>query len=62
MTFREDHEIHQRRFGRNLGVGLALAVFVAVVFGLTLAKVSGGGNIQGYDHSVRPALLPAEGE
>lgn len=62
MTFRADHEIHRRRFGRNLGVGLALAAFVAVVFGLTVAKVSGGGKIEGFDHTVRPALLPAEGQ
>ena len=42
MTFRPDHEIHRRRFSRNLGVGLALAGFVALVFALTLVKVSQG--------------------
>lgn len=40
MSFREEHEIHKRRFGRNLGLGLVLAAFVALVFGLTVAKVS----------------------
>ena len=40
MSFREDHELHKRRFGRNLGLGLVLAGFVALVFGLTVAKVS----------------------
>jgi len=40
MSFREPHEIHKRRFGRNLGLGLVLAAFVALVFGLTIAKVS----------------------
>ncbi|MET4101046.1 hypothetical protein ABIE58_000462 [Roseovarius sp. MBR-78] len=40
MSFREQHEIHKRRFGRNLGLGLVLALFVALVFGLTIAKVS----------------------
>ena len=40
MSFREDHELHKRRFGRNLGLGLVLALFVALVFGLTIAKVS----------------------
>lgn len=40
MSFREPHELHKRRFGRNLGLGLVLAGFVALVFGLTIAKVS----------------------
>jgi len=42
MTFRPTHELHRRRFGRNLGVGLVLAAFVAIVFGLTIAKVTRG--------------------
>ena len=40
MSFRAQHELHRRRFGRNLGLGLVLAGFVALVFGLTIAKVS----------------------
>lgn len=43
MSFRAPHDLHKRRFGLNLGVGLVLAGFVAVVFGLTIAKVSVGG-------------------
>lgn len=42
MSFKTTHELHQRRFGRNLGVGLVLAAFVAIVFGLTVAKVTNG--------------------
>jgi hypothetical protein len=61
MAFRPDHEIYKRRFGRNLGVGLTLAVFVIVVFGLTVVKVSETGPIEGYDHVVQPHLVPAEG-
>ncbi|WP_138935197.1 hypothetical protein [Roseovarius arcticus] len=38
--FRKNHEIHTRRFSRNMGLGLVLAAFVALVFGLTIAKVS----------------------
>lgn len=38
--FRKTHEMHDRRFGRNLGLGVVLAAFVALVFGLTVAKVS----------------------
>ena len=40
MAFRPDHELHRRRWGRNLGVGLALLLFVVLVFGLTLVKVN----------------------
>lgn len=40
MAIHKEHEIHSRRFGRNLGLGLVLAAFVALVFGLTVVKVS----------------------
>jgi hypothetical protein len=56
MTIRATHELHRRRFGRNLGVGLVLAAFVAVVFALTVVKVRRGDAMQGYDHVVRPEL------
>jgi hypothetical protein len=45
MSFRPEHEIHRRRFGRNLGLGLALAGFVVLVFGLTVVKVSRTGDM-----------------
>lgn len=54
MAFGKDHELHRRRYGRNLGLSLALVAFAAVVFGLTLAKV--GGPMQGFDHVVRPEM------
>lgn len=40
MSLSRQHEMHKRRFSRNLGLGLVLAAFVALVFGLTVAKVS----------------------
>lgn len=43
MSFKPIHELHRRRFGRNLGVGLILAAFIAIVFGLTVVKVTSGG-------------------
>lgn len=58
MTFRPEHDLHKRRFSRNLGVGLALAAFVALVFALTVVKVKRGDPMQGYDHTYSPALLP----
>ena len=40
MAFGKDHELHERRFSRSLWVGLLLAGFVALVFGLTFVKVT----------------------
>ncbi len=60
MAFGKDHELHQRRFGRNLGLGLALLAFVAVMFGLTVVKIERGGMTQGFDHVLRPEMLPRE--
>ena len=42
MSFKPEHEIYSRRFSRNLGVGLALAAFVALGFFLTVEKVTHG--------------------
>lgn len=39
MALRVEHELHRRRLGRNLGVGLVLVALVAIVFGLTVVKV-----------------------
>ena len=41
MSLRKTHELHQRRFSRNVGVGLTLAAFIVIIFGLTVVKVSG---------------------
>ena len=61
MSFHPDHELHKRRFGRNLGLGLTLVGFVALVFALTVVKVTRGDPMQAYDHVARPELLPAPG-
>ena len=42
MAIRVEHEMHQRRFSRNVGLGLVLAAFVALVFALTVVKVTNG--------------------
>ncbi len=58
MALHQEHELHTRRWGRNLGVGLTLGVFIALVFGLTIAKVQRGDMIQAADHTYRPSLDP----
>jgi hypothetical protein len=42
MSIKAEHEIHQRRKGRNVGVGIMLAAFVVLVMALTFAKVTSG--------------------
>ncbi|MEO0693532.1 MAG: hypothetical protein AAFY90_11740 [Pseudomonadota bacterium] len=59
MAIRAEHELHRRRLSRNVGLGIVLVGFVAVVFGLTVAKVSNTGAVEGFDHVVRPGLVEA---
>ena len=61
MSFKPDHEIYKRRFSRNLGVGLALAAFVALGFLLTVEKVTRGNPmdaLQGKPHVTQPETAP----
>ncbi|MGY6410798.1 MAG: hypothetical protein ACXIUV_07220 [Alkalilacustris sp.] len=56
MAITQAHDLHRRRLGRNVGVAVTLVAFIALVFGLTIAKVQRGGTIEAFDHSFRPAL------
>ena len=58
MAITRVHELHARRRGRNFGVGVVLLAFIFLVFGLTIAKVQGGGPVEAFDHTYRPALDP----
>ncbi len=58
----DSHEIFGRRRSRNLGLGLVLGAFVALVFAVTIVKLGDGQPIEGFDHQMRPALLPADGD
>ncbi|MBA3911852.1 MAG: hypothetical protein C0524_18735 [Rhodobacter sp.] len=60
MAFRPEHELHKRRFSRNLGLGLTLAAFVALVFALTVVKVKRGDPMQGYDNMIQPEAAQPE--
>jgi hypothetical protein len=65
MAIRVEHELHQRRWGRNLGLGLILASLVAIVFGLTVVKVLALGDIrqfEGFDHVSRPQIITDDGD
>ena len=40
MSLRREHEIHDRRRGRNNGVGLMLVAFVVLIMALTFVKIT----------------------
>lgn len=37
-----EHELHKRRMSKNIGLGIILVTFVALIFGLTVVKVTEG--------------------
>ena len=64
MGLQVEHELHERRKGRNMGVGLLLIGFIAIVFGLTVVKVLQLGDaaqFEKFDHVARPQIVPEEG-
>lgn len=60
MPLHAEHEIHGRRRSRNVGLGLVLLAFVALVFGLTVVKVQQGDMMEAFDHQPRVSVLPAD--
>lgn len=63
MAIEVEHELHERRKGRNYGVGLLLIGFIAIVFGLTVVKVlqlGDAGQFERADHVVRPQIVPVD--
>ena len=64
MAIRVEHEVHQRRKGRNFGVGILLASFIGLIFALTVVKVIQLGDarqFESFDHVARPVIIPQEG-
>ena len=62
MALNTEHELHKRRRSRNVGLGVVLVAFVALVFGLTVVKVQQGDLMEAYDHQPRVSVLPQEAE
>ncbi|MCL4066969.1 hypothetical protein M3484_10335 [Pseudomonas sp. GX19020] len=62
MALQPTHELHKRRFGRNVGVAGLLLAFVVLVFVLTMVKIQRGEPVQGFDHvpvAERAAAAPS---
>lgn len=60
MNLRVEHDLHKRRAGRNLGLLFVLLAFVALVFGLSIAKITQGDMMEGFDHRPRTSALPVD--
>ena len=58
MPITQTHELHKRRFGRNVGVALSLVGFAAIVFGLAVAKIREGASMEEFDHTPRVSITP----
>ena len=52
-----ENDINQKRKSKNLWLALSLGSFIIVVFFVTIAKLSGGNTIEGFDHILRPSLI-----
>ena len=52
----DSHEIYTRRRTRNIGLGLSLAALVAVIFAVSVVKITNGSLMEGYDHAPRASL------
>jgi predicted PurR-regulated permease PerM len=50
------HELHKRRFGRNLGVALTLVAFILLMFALTYVKITRGAATQGFGDTIQREL------
>lgn len=64
MAIKVEHELHERRRGRNTGVGILLIGFIAIIFGLTVVKVLQLGEVaqfEKFDHVARPQIVPVGG-
>ncbi|MBP7241515.1 hypothetical protein [Amaricoccus sp.] len=55
----DSHEIYGRRRSRNVGLGIVLGALVLLIFAVTIVKLSQGQSMEGFDHQIRPTLLPA---
>ncbi|MFG5383878.1 hypothetical protein [Yoonia sp. R2-816] len=63
MAIKVEHELHERRRGRNFGVFALLIGFIAIIFGLTVVKVLQLGDaaqFEKFDHVARPQIVPQE--
>ena len=52
-----EDDLNIKRKNRNIWLALSLGLFIVIVFLVTIAKLSDGNLIEGFDHALRPSLL-----
>ena len=52
-----EDDLNIKRKSRNIWLALSLGLFIVIVFFVTIAKLSDGNLIEGFDHTLRPSLL-----
>ena len=52
-----DNDVILKRKNRNLWLALSMGLFIVIVFFVTIAKLSDGNFVEGFDHTLRPSLL-----
>ena len=52
-----EDDLNIKRKSRNIWLALSLGLFIGIVFLVTIAKLSDGNLIEGFDHTLRPSLL-----
>ena len=51
------NDIYAKRKNRNFWLAICLAAFILMIFLVTIAKLSRGNMIEGFDHTLRPNLV-----
>ena len=52
-----EDDLNIKRKSRNIWLALSVVLFIVIVFLVTIAKLSDGNLIEGFDHTLRPSLL-----
>ena len=52
-----ENDLILKRKNRNIWLPLCLGLFIVIVFLVTIAKLSDGNLVEGFDHTLRPSLL-----
>lgn len=52
-----DNDVILKRKNRNLWLALSMGLFIVIVFLVTIAKLSDGNFVEGFDHTLRPSLI-----
>ncbi len=52
-----ENDFSSKRKNRNFWLAMCLTGFIIMIFLVTIAKLSSGNMIEGFDHTLRPNLI-----